>query len=176
MASSRRTLVNQAGFTLIELIIVIVVLAILSLIGSSMIFDTFKVAKTVNARQTAADQARYAVERLAREIRQIKYSSGSYIITSVTSPATSMTFTNTINGTDQAVTVDLNSGNLRLSYGTPLVLCKNVSSFSINYLQLDNSAASSTSNVRFVVLSLTVTDGAGATTITERHRVALRNG
>ena len=178
------TAYRQHGLTLIELIIVIVILGALSVVGASIFVDSFTLARTVNSSETSADRARYALERLAREVREVKYdgSTANYSINSIASPATSMTFTRVLtDGTDQAVTADLSSGNLRLSYGTPSVLCSNVTSFSINYLQLPSGggsdvAATSTSNVRLVVLSLTVTDPTSGQAVTERLRVALRNG
>ncbi|ROZ68595.1 PilW family protein [Ramlibacter sp. WS9] len=175
MIRTTRSPFLQRGFTLMELVIVVVVLGFLSAVGSTMIVDTFKTTKMVYASQSAATQARYAVERLAREIRQVKYTGSNYVIGSITSPASSASFTNVINGVEQAVSVDVNGTDLRLSYGAPLVLCGNVSGFTVNYLQLDNSAATSTANVRFVVISLTVTDGTSGQSITERLRVALRS-
>src|SRR5450759_1188287 len=61
------------GFTLVEIIISIVLLGILAAVGSSMISDTFKTTKMVDANQANRAQIRYAVERLAREIREVKY-------------------------------------------------------------------------------------------------------
>jgi prepilin-type N-terminal cleavage/methylation domain-containing protein len=169
---------SQRGFTLMEFIIVIVVLGILSVVGSSVIVDTFRTTRMVDSSQSAANQARYAMERLAREMREVKYDTAtrSYNINSIASGATTASFTNMINNTARAVVVDLNSGNLRLSYGTPSILCSNVTAFNLDYRQIDNSAATSTANVRFVLISLTVRDAVSGQAVSERLRVALRNG
>lgn len=61
------------GFTLIELIIVIVLIAILGLIGASMLSDSFSTSRRVDAYNASAVEARYAMERLVREIREVKH-------------------------------------------------------------------------------------------------------
>ena len=51
-----------------------------------------------------------------------------------------------------------------------------VSSFTLAYLQSDGiTAATSNSNIRFVVITLTVTDATSGKSVAQRTRVALRN-
>lgn len=57
------------GFTLIELITVIVVLAILSVIGSQFIVNTTDSYKTTQTRARLVNTGRQALERMAREVR-----------------------------------------------------------------------------------------------------------
>jgi prepilin-type N-terminal cleavage/methylation domain-containing protein len=169
----------QRGFTLVELIITVVVLGILAAVGSSMFSDTFMTARMVNSSQASADQARYAMERLAREIREVKYSGNAYAISSAMSPgATTMAFTRTISGSDVTVTVNRSGTNLTLTYSSPATtstLASDVTAFTLDFLQLDNTATTLASAVRFVVITVTVTDATSGQAIQQQTRVALRN-
>jgi prepilin-type N-terminal cleavage/methylation domain-containing protein len=177
IAAARR----QRGFTLVELVITIVIMGILAAVGSSMISDSFTTARMVNASQSSADEARYAVERLAREIREVQYTSSTkrYNISSTLSPAaTAMTFTRTIGGTDVTVTIAKSGSALTLGYSSPAAtsnLSTQVTGFSLDFLQADNTATTLTTAVRFVVITLTVTDATSGQAIKQQTRVALRN-
>ena len=178
----------QRGFTIMELVITVVVMGILALVGTSMIYDTFTTARVVNAGQSSANDARYAVERLAREIREVSFVSdvAGYAITSTLAPsATSIAFTRSINSTTVTVTISRSGSNLLLDYSPPNTtspLATQVSNFTLDFLKLDEtsptaatSATTSAADVRFVVVSLTLTDATSGKAVTERTRVALRN-
>lgn len=179
---------GQRGFTLVELVITIVVLALLALAGTRIFSDAYTTVRVVNSGQSTANDVRYAVERLAREIREVNYVNlaTGYNITSTLAPgSTGMTFVRNINGTDVTVTIAKSGTNLTLGYSSPAVvstLASQVSSFTLNFMQLDTTstdgttaATASAANVRFVDISLTVTDSTSGQVITERTRVALRN-
>lgn len=180
---------RQRGFTIMELVIAIVIIGILSVVGVSMISDTFTTARIVNADQSSGNEARYAVERLAREIREVKWvdgDPGAYAISSSLSPAsTNLVFTRDIGGADVVVTIDRSGTNLTLGYSSPATvstLATQVSSFSLDFLAMDpapatgsTSTTASAADVRFVVISVTVTDSMTGQSITERSRIALRN-
>ena len=176
------TTLRQHGFTLVELVITIVVLGILAAVGSSMISDTFTTARIVNSSQASADQARYATERLAREIREVQFSGNAYAISSTMSPAAStMAFTRTISdlGVTATVTVARSGTNLTLGYSSPATtstLATDVTAFTLDFLALDNTPTTLASAVRFVVIKITVTDTTSGQAITQQTRVALRNG
>jgi prepilin-type N-terminal cleavage/methylation domain-containing protein len=177
----------QRGFTIVELVIVIVVVGTLAVAGVSMFSDTFTTTRVVNAAQSSGNDARYAVERLAREIREVKYidATNGYSISALSSSG--MTFVRTIDGVDVTVTVARSGSNLTLGYSSPAVtstLSTQASAFTLDFLGLNLDTATgvvttpvtaSATSVRFVVISLTVTDAVSGQTITERSRVALRN-
>jgi prepilin-type N-terminal cleavage/methylation domain-containing protein len=176
----------QRGFTVMELVITVVIMGILALVGTSMISDTFTTARVVNAGQASANDARYAVERVAREIREVSFVStaAGYDITSTLAPsATSMTFNRSINNATVTVTISRSGSDLTLGYSSPAAvspLATQVSNFTLDFLKLDKttgvvSATTLAADVRFVVVSLTVTDATSGQAITERTRVALRN-
>lgn len=171
----------SSGFTLVELIISIVLLGILATVGSSMIVDSLTTTRMVNATNASATQARYALERLEREIREIKYTkvgaSGNYSISTMI--ANKLVFIRTISGADVTVTIDnlTNPTLLTLSYSSPQVtstLSTN-SNIALAYYDIGGNATVSTSAIRFVAITLTVTDPTSGQSISQRSRVALRN-
>ena len=167
----------QRGFTLMELVITLVLMGILGTYGASLITDNFRTARMVNATQTSADHVRYAVERMAREIREIKFvdKATGYGIASMS--ATNLVFTRVIGGADVTVTITLTGTDVTLRYSPAAasILSSQVSGFTLAYLKLDNTAATLATDVRFVVITLTATDATSGQAITERTRVALRN-
>jgi prepilin-type N-terminal cleavage/methylation domain-containing protein len=173
------------GTTLVEVLIVVVLLGILGAWGSTIFSSNFTTARMVDSGKTNADQVRYAVERLSREIREVKYTSlaAGYAITSTLSPgATTLTFTRTINGTDTTVTISQSGSTVTLGYsgGTTSTLAKQVTSFSMNFYTVvsDTGSVQATTlvtDVRYVVLSLSSTDSLSGETTTERTTITLRN-
>ena len=174
------------GFTLVELVISIVLIGILAAVGAEMIADSFTTTRMVNAENSSTAQARYALERLAREIREVKYDSsgGNYCITTKT--ATNLVFYKTSGAYSSAcatnvvtVTINDSGANLTLGYSSPAAtstLASQVSTFALTYLQSDGvTSATSNSNIRFVVIKLTVTDATSGQSTSQRTRVALRN-
>ena len=171
-----------------ELIITIVLLGILGAVGSTMISDSFKTTRLVDASEASKAQARYAMERLAREIREVKYDGvSSYCITTMTtSPPklvfykTNGTYATTCNTNADTVTIDTSGANLRLGYTVAGVtttsnLSDQLGSFALDYLNTAGVTGATAANVRFVVIQLTVTDPVSGVSISQRTRVALRN-
>ncbi len=178
---------HSSGFTLVELIISIVLIGMLAAVGSSMIVDSFTTTRMVNAGTASAGQARYALERLAREIREVKYASSTppptnycsgtitdqYCITTMT--ATSVVF---INGAGNTVTINNGGAKLTLQYSSPAAtstLASQVDRFALSYLDASGNATPSPSLIRFVEITLTVTDLTSGQSTAQRTRVALRN-
>src|SRR3954463_12952208 len=90
---------REQGFTLVELVITVALIGLMAAFGSSMFSDVFRTVRIVEASQTSADQARYALERIARELREVKFVSGTgYNVTSsLTAGASTISFTNASN-------------------------------------------------------------------------------
>lgn len=82
---------NQKGFTLIELILVVVLLGIVGIAMTSAFVPTMTVSVNIDERKEAFQQGRTAMERMMREIREAR------AFTSVTIPptvgSTQITFT-----------------------------------------------------------------------------------
>lgn len=184
---------RSGGFTLVELVISIVLIGMLAAVGSSMIVDSITTTRMVNADNASAGQARYALERLAREIREVKYASsgaiGSYCITTMT--ASQIVFIKYVSGTPSdpcgtggvTVTINYSNPNLTLQYSSPAItatLANQANSFALAYLDILGNPTTDASNnatgIRFVEIGLTVTDPTSGQSISQRTRVALRNG
>lgn len=178
---------RQRGFTLVEVIITVVVMGLLAVAGTSIVSSTFTTARVVDSGQAVQNDARYAVERLARELREVKFvdkATGYAISSALTAGSSGITFNKVdASGTDVTVTVTRSGGLVNLAYSAPAgsaALATQVTAFSLDYLKLDpatgaTSATTSPVDVRFIVISLTVADATSGQSVTERVRVALRN-
>lgn len=195
--NSTRERCRQAGFTLIEAILSAGLLGFLAVTATFFWVNGFGLVNTVNADSAALSEGRLALERLAREIREIKLDTvhGAYCIS--TMATTQMVFNKTTASfiascggaspssasNDIAVNIQLQAGSSNLNVGyagalaspaTTRVLTGNASSFGIRYLDATYAVTASTSALRYVELSLTVRPAGGQATQT-RTVVALRN-
>lgn len=167
------------GFTLLELIMVIVLLGILGAVGSTMFADSYTTARLVGAENAAVSRARYAMERLANETRTIKYDAGKggYDISTSLPPATtpltvcpngSFSFTNDANA---SVMIACSGTTLSLNGHT---LVSDVSELKLTFL-LDDAVTptSDRTKLSYVRIYLTVAPG-DVKAISQRTLVALR--
>ncbi len=177
----------QRGFTLIELTLVIVLLGILSSVGVNMISDSYRSTRMLNNGNANTSSARYAMERMAREIRSIAVDSNTKqpMITQA-SPST-LSFTRQDVLTQQTVTLSAlqNSSDPQFTLylgspasGTHFILGQHASAFSLTYFDAAMQVLASNSQsyplVRFVEIDLTVHESE-TEAIRLRTLVALRN-
>ena len=180
----------QQGFTLVEVIISAGLLGFLAVTATFFWVDNFRLVQTVNADSAAIADGRASLERLTREIREVKYNNatGAYCVSTMS--ATQMVFTKTsgsynpaCGNSDFAVTVQWSSPNLNLTYVGPpaAALTSFASSFDLVYFRADGVTTATTgTDVRFVQLNLTVqapapAGGEAGQTTQTRTLVALRN-
>jgi prepilin-type N-terminal cleavage/methylation domain-containing protein len=162
------------GFTLVELVVAITLLGILSAVGAWMISDTMQTSYITTHNHSSGSQARYAMERMTREIREVAYgATGGYSFTTKT--ATSVAFTK-IDGTSVTIT---NSGTtLTMAYGaTSSTLSDQISSgaFAFSYLDQVGGVTTSNEDIRFVQITMTVVNTKTGKTESLRSRIFLRN-
>jgi prepilin-type N-terminal cleavage/methylation domain-containing protein len=123
---------SSKGFTLIEIIIVIVILSIVSAITINFLISSLKIYTMTVNQKTLFDEGKLARERMCRDIRDAQ---------SITSPTVgtsgnSITFTRT-NATAQdsaaeSLTFQLTGSNLeKVKAATPYVIAGNVSTFTV---------------------------------------------
>lgn len=186
----------QRGFTLIEVIVAAGLIVLLAKTATFFWVDNLTLVRTVNTDSAAIADGRALLERLAREIREVKLDAGAYCVSTML--PTQMVFNKTVgsaaagcggatptgSNNDIAVTIQLPnaSTNLNLGYAgtlaapaTTQALTSYASSFALVYLQADaTTAATNAGNLRYVQLSLTQQPSGVQATMT-RTLVALRN-
>lgn len=143
------------GFSLVELIVVIVLTGILAALGAQMLgktVESFAFSRDV----TKGDwQARVALERLTRDLRMVRAPANLTIV-----PATAITFSDT----------DGNNVNYSLS-GSNLMrntqpLADGISGLAFTYLRSDgNTAAASTSEAYYITVSFDVSRSTATTSL-----------
>jgi len=194
----------QTGFTLVELVIVIVLLALLAGVGASMLSDGFRVTQLLQSEQSSQDEGRYVLERLARELREVKrLADGTACISAMdaarlvfqrrsgsASPvdAAFLDRSDCAVGTQQ-VAVTFSGTSLTLAYdGSAARLltdrvaasggCANGAAFCLSYLAQDGSTPVSLAgraSLVFVQIQLELLDVASGRRLPQTLRLALRN-
>jgi prepilin-type N-terminal cleavage/methylation domain-containing protein len=161
------------GFSLVELIMVIVILGILAAFVGPVLFNAMRAYD--QGQQGAQTQAkiRYAMERLSRELREIRRQTTDATLLDVTSmSAASMAFFKT-DGTP--VSIGAAGNQVNLAYSTvSAMLTDQLGSFSLAYYQPDASTVATTaSSLAFVEISLRLSEGTNL--FSARARVDLKN-
>lgn len=162
------------GMSLVEIVVVIAVVGTLAVFVAPVLVRALGAYDAMERSVGTYGKMRYAMERLARELREVRRDPGNaanYHFTAMGAAAASFFKTD---GTQ--VTLGSGAGAVTLGYaGTGSgILTDGVSAFALAYFQADGTtAASGPGDVAFVEVSLTLTDG--ATSYANRVRVHLKN-
>ena len=171
------TFPSARGFTLIEMVVTLVLVGILAVIGLPILSNSARAYSATQESLATLGKLRYATERLAREIREVRrdpLAPGDYDIAVMT--ATTFQFTRA-DGVE--ATLEAAPPRLTLRYSAPVAnpppaLTDQVAGFAFKYFKADGvTAATSKSDVAFVEMNLTLTQG-GAD-YAQRTRMSLRN-
>ena len=176
----------SSGFTLVELVISIVLIGILGAVGSSMIADSLTTTRMVDADNASAGQARYALERLAREIREVKFISTGYCLNTWT--ASQLIFNKRNAGSTETASCATDISTVNITYSSPnltlggaflttQVDATAATPFRFDYYQSDGTTTTGLTalNVKLIQITLTVKDPTSGQSIQQRTRVALRD-
>jgi len=163
------------GFTLAELIMVIVILGILGAFVGPVVFNAIRAYDSVQKSANTNAKIRYAMERIAREVRDVRRQTTDASFLDIASmTATSLAFFKT-DGTQ--VVLEGAGSAVNLAYpplGGMLIDQVQAGSFSLAYFERGGTTlAASAASIAFVQVSMTLTDGALA--VPARLRVELRN-
>jgi prepilin-type N-terminal cleavage/methylation domain-containing protein len=165
---------SQRGFTLIEIIVVIVVLSIVSGITIKFLTDSLRIYTMTVNQKTLFDEGKLALERMCRDIRDARTittpaagGSGNTIVFQRTNPTGSGQ-----DLADEIITYRLSGGVIqreKASYSLPYpILASNVSTFALTR----GSAANNNENE--ITLSLILSLGTGEN-ITLQTKVYAKN-
>ncbi len=138
---------RQSGFSLIELILVIIILSIIAAVGSQMLGTGFNAYLTGRDLIDAEWQGRYAMQRISRELRNVRSASAGDLVMSVNQ----ITFTD---NSANVITYAL-SGTTLTRNGQPLA--DGVSSLAFSYIQADGiTTAALASEVSYISVDINV--------------------
>jgi prepilin-type N-terminal cleavage/methylation domain-containing protein len=157
---------DHRGFTLIEIVMVVVIIGIIGLTVGMLMFQGTASLKTMDTRSSLRSLGGLAVERLTRELRGVRCTT----VGNSCAPTAAMTDINTWSPTElRYITTEYEGRGVRLS-GTDLllrrgqgaadpedVLATNLSALTLSYLQSDGTAAASVDAIWIIVADMTFT-------------------
>ena len=128
---------RTSGFTLPELLIVIVVASIVAIAFSAMFIEAVKTYQFMDAEKDMLEDARYAEERVARELKRVRDN------TSInTAAATTLTFVDRGSDTVSFSWSGVSGADLFYTKnGSSQTLAKGVDSLAFRYWKQDGTAA-----------------------------------
>lgn len=162
---------RSRGVTLIEVVVSMVLVGILFVVGANMLSGAFSTSNVVVRETLGVGSARYALERIGRELREAQ--------TVLSNSSESFSF---VKNNGETFSVSKNGNSVLLGVeGSSQSLADNVNAFGLIYRDINLAITSNPSAIRFVDISLTVipvdspdaTPGSGPA-VSLTTRIALR--
>ena len=144
----QRRQATGSGYTLMEMVTVMTILSVIGLVSSYAIIEGAKVYARTAPSMEASYQAHLAIERLRRDIYDMKDTAS---ITTFTS--TALTFDDT---SDTTLAYSLSAGDLQRNGD---LLAQGVTSLTFTYWKSDGTTASAAADLHLVEVDLTVQIG-----------------
>jgi prepilin-type N-terminal cleavage/methylation domain-containing protein len=165
---------SARGWSLVELVVVILVLGMLAAFIGPLLVSALTAYDMTSGTVSTYAKMRYAMERMEREMRDIRRSPADttkYDINAGTLSATNFDF---VKWDGTAVKIDLNGTDVRITYGaTAGTLADKASLLEIKYYRHDGTTeTAAVNNIEFVQIRMILTDKANS--YTSRVRVSLR--
>lgn len=147
---------KDKGFTLVEMIAVIVIIATIAAIAGKLIQEGFESAFTSQDTLAINSQGRFALEKMGQELREVPRPSDLSTI-----PNNQIAF---INKDDLAISYYLDAATKRLlrkqGSNSPNPVADHVTGLSISYLQADGVTPTTVASlVRYINIQLTLDSG-----------------
>lgn len=136
------------GFTLIELVIVIVIMGVIAVASSQLLATGLTAYLTNKNIINATAQARLALERMTRDIRAVRTSADISAAS-----ATQFTFVDT-NGS--SVAYSLSGTNLMRN---SQILAHGISGLTFTYYDENGNSGAAIANIKYITILLNVTEG-----------------
>lgn len=146
---------NSRGFTLIELVLVIILIGIIAGVIALPLLEGTKGWFQATTRETITESGRVAMERMTREIRSTRRTAANNPCI-LSAAATSFVFSNYSSDCSNPVTFDISGTNIRRS---GINLANNVQSLTFSYYDANNAPTAVAANVRRVVIEIVSTRG-----------------
>lgn len=156
---------NSKGFTLIEIVLTIVLVGILAGVAAVIIMQGARSYSTEQSRGEAHEQARFALDRMAREVRLIRSCAA---IIGPANPSNTLSFTD-INGNAVVFSV----AGVNLMRGPDLLASGVTSAQPFRFLDSAGNETTACPGIWFIEINLTDTQRAESLTL--RTRVHPRN-
>lgn len=164
-----------------EITLSMVLLGILFLVGTNMITDGFTTTRLISNERLTYSAARYALERMSREIHEIDYDANNNIMAISSLSSTAIKFNKVgLTGTTTTVEFQISGTELQMRYGGSgnwNTLMTNVSALKFDYYDANNTLLilpTINNNIRYVNISMTITPPQ-TQALTLETRVNLRN-
>lgn len=166
---------DQRGFTLIELVVVLVVLGILVAMGTLGLRQAMDGYNLAQSSSETTQKAQNALARLTIELSHITFDNinGRYSVSA--GSGSSITYTANFGGADETHTIDQNQGLVRFDGDDTKPLTDGLTVNGLQFSYLDgngNSVAATSADMRLIGIGLTV-QVIGGVTRTYNTRVAL---
>jgi prepilin-type N-terminal cleavage/methylation domain-containing protein len=145
--SLKKRLQKSKGFTLLEVIIVIVVLGIVASITGPMIYTAAEASKTQGDLSTVLGQARTSMIRMSRDLRNIRSNSATDLAIGASSLSMVEVDTSSV-----AYTL---SGSDLLRNGQ--ILAQGISNLAFSYYDSSGAVTAVSTSVRYIGFSFTAT-------------------
>lgn len=171
------------GFSLLEIVIGLVVLGVLGVVSSNMISSSVFTNQVLSNEYLTYANARTALERMSREVRELKFNTTGAAMVTGTPSSADFAFTKAGLTTDTSVSLHYNNSNktITLSYdggATPYTLLTNYSgstSGPFSYYDANGVATADWTKVRYVGIDLSVTPNNATQPLRLSNLVNLRN-
>lgn len=151
------------GFTLVEIVIALVLFGILGIAGSKVFTASVYTNETISSTNMAYASARYAVERVSRETREMDKTASLADASGLTITASTLSFIKTGPQGSQRVTFTFSGNTLSMAYGNGAshVLATNLSAGTFSYYKSVNAASTTAaqadaSDLHYVLIRLKV--------------------
>lgn len=166
---------NASGFSLMEMVLTIVLLGFTVGLIVPIFANNQRTFDATTASQASLSKLRYATERMARELREVRRNPASISNFQITMGASSVTFTKT---DGVVVTLQRVGSNILVSYSanpalSDVVLTNDATALTFSYFDMDGGGAPTPATVAYVDIDLQLT--VAGSVYDQRTRVALRN-
>jgi prepilin-type N-terminal cleavage/methylation domain-containing protein len=165
------------GFTLLEMVVAITALAVLAMLVTPYLSLSVRAYNDNAMESRTLAELRYASERIARELRDIRRNPSppsNYDIVLPSSPTASFAF---IRNDATTVTIERTAPLLNLRYSSlasdaPFPLSTSLQSLTFNFLRSDETQAFVSAEVAYIEFEIQL--ASNGKTYSQRSRVALR--